>query len=357
MEELPDELLLHVLGFLRDGATLLDCVSLVCKRWRRLAFEPSLWERVCVDVPPCYHRSGSAELFEMVSRAARVVLHAPALLQVDLECFSCELWDELDDDVLFGIGPPACAEHADMKLSALLRTGAKVSRVTNLDSGPGEAPLLPLLQKLSPHLRELHMSSTCEEEHMRALEAMPVLRRLDVHCGGSEDGAVGDPGLPLRLEELRIVVVNMTQLLDVQRMPRLWRLTLHDMSFEEDVALPPTPLAHSGLRWLSVALNSEATLLSLVRAHGSTLEELEVGTASYKHGHDEYGWFPGLADGLARCGLRALRRLSLQRHVPRYYEMAHNTESCRVQLDALTARLAPAVVVKCVQCDGGQMFF
>ncbi|KAJ1519769.1 hypothetical protein ONE63_005025 [Megalurothrips usitatus] len=138
MEELPDELLLHVLGFLRDGATLLDCVSLVCKRWRRLAFEPSLWERVCVDVPPCYHRSGSAELFEMVSRAARVVLHAPALLQVDLECFSCELWDELDDDVLFGIGPPACAEHADMKLSALLRTGAKV-RLRRLRRPTGSA--------------------------------------------------------------------------------------------------------------------------------------------------------------------------------------------------------------------------
>ncbi|XP_034237770.1 uncharacterized protein LOC117643161 [Thrips palmi] len=66
VDDLPDELLVLVFSKLADGATLLDVLPLVCKRWCRLACDPASWAGVRIVV-------GDLEGHE-----ARVLLHAPA---------------------------------------------------------------------------------------------------------------------------------------------------------------------------------------------------------------------------------------------------------------------------------------
>lgn len=50
MDELPDELLLRILGYLDDGRALLDVVPLVCKRWHRVSREREAWASVVIRV-------------------------------------------------------------------------------------------------------------------------------------------------------------------------------------------------------------------------------------------------------------------------------------------------------------------
>jgi hypothetical protein len=71
MDNLPDELLLMILGHVQDPLTLLDNVPLVCRRWQKLAREPHAWAAVCVE-----------GVFTLDK--ARVVLHAPHLRRLEV---------------------------------------------------------------------------------------------------------------------------------------------------------------------------------------------------------------------------------------------------------------------------------
>lgn len=74
MERLPDELLVMVLSEVRDAATLLDAVPLVCRRWRRLA--PLCWDGVPVRLE-CRDNMTTV-------KDARLLLRAPASARLHL---------------------------------------------------------------------------------------------------------------------------------------------------------------------------------------------------------------------------------------------------------------------------------
>ncbi|KAK3930045.1 Formin-like protein 7 [Frankliniella fusca] len=162
---------------------------------------------------------------------------------------------------------------------------------------------LELLQRAAPTLERLEVFNP-REPHLRAVHAMPRLRRLRVVCN--------DNALHAAPPELG--------------------------------ALPP---GHSGLRWLSVYLLPRATTESLLQAHGGTLEELElyVGTPGEEEWPDSCSDLRSL---LGRCGLRALRRLVLWRGG------CHTDTGCREQLAAVRAAL-PGVQVLCCRCDREQV--
>lgn len=81
MDELPDELLLHVLGFVDDGRTLLDSVAPVCRRWFALSRERHAWAGVRLHT---LGDGGGGCHDDEEDAAARVLLHAPALTELAL---------------------------------------------------------------------------------------------------------------------------------------------------------------------------------------------------------------------------------------------------------------------------------
>ncbi|XP_026291175.1 uncharacterized protein LOC113215725 [Frankliniella occidentalis] len=158
---------------------------------------------------------------------------------------------------------------------------------------------LQLLQRAAPTVERLSVNSP-REAHLRALHAMPRLRRL--YVDGDADLYAQPPELP---------------------------------------ALPP---GHAGLQWLRVWGLPRATTQSLLRAHGGTLEELVlwVGTA----GSAGWPWSCGdLHLLLQQSGLRALRRLVLGR-----LGCIHGPAPCREQR-AEVRRVLPGAEVLCDQCD------
>ncbi|KAK3928806.1 Indole-3-glycerol phosphate synthase, partial [Frankliniella fusca] len=162
---------------------------------------------------------------------------------------------------------------------------------------------LELLQRAAPTVERLGVLNP-REPHLRAVLAMPRLRRLAVGC--ADDALRAAP-------------------------PELG-------------ALPP---GHSGLRWLCVLGLPRAILQSLLQAHRGTLEELEleVGTPG------EEVWPYNCSDLhslLGRCGLRALRILVLRRV---WWGDLHTVTACREQLAAVRAALPGVQQVLCSQCD------
>ncbi|XP_026278689.1 uncharacterized protein LOC113206676 isoform X2 [Frankliniella occidentalis] len=182
------------------------------------------------------------------------------------------------------------------------RDAAGVSGVTRLvsvrcDEDPAWS--LQLLQRAAPTLERLSVYHP-REAHLRAVHDMPRLRRLAVHCNNA---AAQLPQLP---------------------------------------ALPP---GHAGLQWLRVCLLPRATTQSLLRAHGGTLEELELGVGTA--GSDEWPRSCGdLHSLLQQTGLRALRRLVLLRR--RAY--SHEPAACSQQR-AEVRRVLPGAEVLCGRCD------
>ncbi|KAK3908693.1 E3 ubiquitin-protein ligase SH3RF2 [Frankliniella fusca] len=184
--------------------------------------------------------------------------------------------------------------------AAALQEAQGVVRLVGVCCDSDPAWSLELLQRAAPTVERLWVLCP-REPHLRAVLAMPRLRRLHVWCG---DDAL-DPAPP------------------------------------ELGALPP---GHSGLRWLRVLLLPRATLQSLLQAHGGTLEELElwVGTPG------ERTWPHSCSDLhslLGRCGLRALRRLVLRRRC------SPPDTACREQLAAVRAALPGVQQVLCSECD------
>ena len=155
-----------------------------------------------------------------------------------------------------------------------------------------------LLQRAAPTVERLGV--TCPREpHLRAVLAMPRLRRLRVQGD--------DTRLPAELG-----------------------------------ALPP---GHCGLRWLRVQRLPRATTRALLRLHGATLEELVLRVGTQREGQ----WPESCSDLhvlLGQCGLRALRRLVLWRGHP-----FHTDTGCRQQREQVRRALPGVQEVLCDRCD------
>ncbi|XP_026287133.1 uncharacterized protein LOC113212585 [Frankliniella occidentalis] len=184
--------------------------------------------------------------------------------------------------------------------AALLAAAPGVTRLVEVNCDGDPAWSLQLLQRAAPTLERLHVRHP-REAHLRAVHAMPRLRRLYV------------VGNALRAQPPE---------------------------------LPALPPGHTGLQWLRVYNIPRATTQSLLRAHGGTLEELElwVGTAG------SIGWWQkscgDLHSLLQHSRLRALRRLMLRRD---WY--SHEPAACREQR-AEVRRVLPGAEVLCDTCDG-----
>ncbi|XP_052126164.1 uncharacterized protein LOC113215182 isoform X4 [Frankliniella occidentalis] len=185
--------------------------------------------------------------------------------------------------------------------AALLAAAPGVTRLVSVRCDKDPAWSLQLLQRAAPTLERLRVICP-REAHLRAVHAMPRLRRLHV---------VGDDALLAQPPELP--------------------------------ALPP---GHAGLQWLWVHRLPRATAQSLLRAHGGTLEELVlyVGTAGSRRWPASCGDLHSL---LQQSGLRALRRLVLRRDIV----CSHERAACREQR-AEVRRVLPGAEVLCSMCDG-----
>ncbi|KAK3919305.1 Paramyosin [Frankliniella fusca] len=160
---------------------------------------------------------------------------------------------------------------------------------------------LELLQRAAPTVERLEVFDP-RESHLRAVHAMPRLRRLRVSADGALDAAAPELG-----------------------------------------ALPP---GHDGLRWLRASRLPRATLQSLLQAHAGTLEELELEVGTPREAEEERSC-SDLHSLLGRCGLRALRRLVLCRFAVVF---SHSDTACWEQCAAVRAAL-PGLQVLCDECD------
>ncbi|XP_026293224.1 uncharacterized protein LOC113217512 [Frankliniella occidentalis] len=199
------------------------------------------------------------------------------------------------------VSPTGPSERQQDK-AALLAEAPGVTQVVRLFCHNDPAWSLQLLQRAAPTLERLRVLYPLEP-HLRAVHAMPRLRRLDV-----------EGGAPLFAQPPELPAVG---------------------------ALSS---GHAGLQWLRVQYLPRATTQSLLRAHGSTLEELEllVGTAGR-------GEWPRICDDLhsllQQSGLRALKRLVLRR-----WSSGHRAAACSEQR-AQVLRVLPGADVLCVECD------
>ncbi|KAK3921953.1 Protein piccolo [Frankliniella fusca] len=241
--------------------------------------------------------------------------------------------------------PPAAARPPTAALD--LPPAAARSPAAALDPPPAEAPPPREMDVVQLALRD---PGEMEEQKAAALqEAQGVERLVGVRCERDHDWCLEllQRAAPT-LERLEVLWPDEPHLRAVHAIPRQRRLRLYcddvlDAAPPELGALPP---GHSGLRWLSVRDLPRATLQSLLRAHSGTLEELELGVGT--PGEEEWPvCCSDLHSLLGRCGLRALRRLVLERERS---DCTHTVTGCREQLAAVRAAL-PGVQVLCGQCD------
>ncbi|XP_034242931.1 uncharacterized protein LOC117646231 isoform X2 [Thrips palmi] len=187
-------------------------------------------------------------------------------------------------------------------------------------------------------------------EHLTVVAWMPALRHLHVHVAPD----VADvPDLPLQLESLDVTNVRRRHLECVQRMPLLRKLALDWSDAPLEVAFPPLPPHHCGLRWLWVALRPASSVLSLVAAHAATLQDLRITCAS----EGDTPWhFADLAARLRCCKLTALRSVVLLRQAPGFPDnkLPHGKDSCRKQKRAVFKDISGDLLgarVLCGECD------
>ncbi|XP_052131329.1 uncharacterized protein LOC113209670 [Frankliniella occidentalis] len=188
-----------------------------------------------------------------------------------------------------------------------------------------------------------------QEKFALLWDAPGVTRLVRVYCHR-------DPAWSLQLlqraaptlERLCVRYPREAHLLAVHTMPRLTRLDVDAALAAQGPELPDLPPGHGGhgLQWLRVGNLPRAWTRSLLRAHGGTLEELQllVGTAESKgtsYSCDD------LNSLLQRSGLRALRRLVLRR-----VGWIHQPAACREQRAEVRGVLPGAeVLVLCDKCD------
>ncbi|XP_052124729.1 uncharacterized protein LOC113206702 isoform X8 [Frankliniella occidentalis] len=262
-----------------------------------LAERAALTESCCV--PPC--TTPSVVVQDRAAPPDPTPAAAPTPPEAPLD-----VWDPPPAEALppremdvFSISQRRLDRDPQQEKASVLRDAPGVTRLVNVYCNFHPAWSLQLLHRAAPTLERLRVDYP-REAHLRAVHAMPRLRRLDV---------VGDTDLLAQPPELP--------------------------------ALPP---GHAGLQWLRMEDLPRATTQSLLRAHGCTLEELElvVGTAGSRVWPKSCGDLHSL---LQQSGLRALRRLVLRRD---WYR--HEPAACREQR-AEVRRVLPGAEVLCSTCD------
>ncbi|XP_052122273.1 uncharacterized protein LOC113212092 [Frankliniella occidentalis] len=201
-----------------------------------------------------------------------------------------------------GITSCSLADELQQEKAVALRDAAEVSRLVSVYCNADPAWSLELLQRASPSVEWLSVYNP-RVAHLRAVHAMPRLRGLEVRC---EDVVFESPSL-----------------------------TLPD--------LPPGH--HAGLRWLRVHRLPRHTLMTLLQAHGHSLEELHLWVST----RGNIVWPHTCCDLrllLQECDLRALRRLVLSR-----VHTLHEADQCDRQRAEVRVVL-PGAVVLCDRCDG-----
>lgn len=186
-------------------------------------------------------------------------------------------------------------------------------------------------------------------ETMLLVQDLKALRKLDVEC---ETFAPDFPDLPMQIEELALARCSKPHLLSIQRMPGLKRLFLDGLGTGlMDFRFSPLPSVHCGLSWLRAATPFEVPLLSLVRAHAATLQEIQLFHSSLESCHP---YVKGLPDFFRHCVFSNLQRLALLRQHYHWWTPNHTAKSCRQQVDELKDALRctnSAVLVVCDICD------
>lgn len=232
---------------------------------------------------------------------------------------------------------------------------------------------MPLLRKLSlinlkgtiakrswlpVSLEELHIKNA-PHELMLQVKSLAHLRKLVVVSEGTDDA----PELPLQLEELALECCSERQALSIQRMPRLRRLSLSELDLISHLTFPARSPLHCGLSWLQIVcdVEADAPLLSLLRAHADTLREIQLfhdsSDARPILSRPQRLYSKGLPGCLRESSFPKLERLVLlRRRRDSWVQPSHSAESCRLQVrelkDALRVRNA-AVSVACDVCDEG----
>ncbi|XP_052132475.1 uncharacterized protein LOC113215079 [Frankliniella occidentalis] len=208
--------------------------------------------------------------------------------------------------------------------------------------GKGSDKLLRVLASHPVHLEELECSGPVEPKVMEEVLKLTSLKRLHIESVQKCDDY---PDLPLQLEEFRIKFPSERQLRSVQRMPALHSLTVWDY-VGPNVTF--TTSEYGTLRWLCVALNTlhKPTMLSLVRAHASSLRELQVYCTISDDELNGSFYFPELGRDLAASGLLHLKRLVLIRPKVKCTDVA----GCLMQRRNLRSVLPSSVGVVCGPC-------
>ncbi|XP_026281651.1 uncharacterized protein LOC113208725 [Frankliniella occidentalis] len=254
------------------------------------------------------------------------------------------------------VGPPLISvltidnEHLEndrLKVNDILRDiPQKWSIPRSLKSLRGDGSE-DLLRVMGPHLEELEFSGEVQPSVMEEVQKLSGLRRLKVKCAKEVDY----PDLPLQLEELYIDRITENQLRCLEHMPRLRSLLVFNYH-GPNLTFPPSQ--HGRLLWLSVCFNTEhkSTMLSLIRAHASSIRELQVSCFSTFSTVNQKFYFPDLGQELAACGLRALRRLVLVRGGCRDKGAGCRDQvaGCLLQRRSIISALPPSVEVVCRYC-------
>ncbi|XP_052120852.1 uncharacterized protein LOC127748951 isoform X2 [Frankliniella occidentalis] len=184
-------------------------------------------------------------------------------------------------------------------------------------------------------------------------------RRMDVRwCRKNMDwtGALLRAVEPT-VEELSLHCPSDDHVRAVQAMPLLQRLSIRCDAYSRIILVPETPRGHAGLRWLSVWRLPRPTLRSLLSAHARTLETLWlfVGTRGPATARWPFAC-PDVHVLLDECRLLALRRLVLARNTeastPHGDHIHHSASACAQQRAAVRAVLMQTEVeVLCDVCD------
>ncbi|XP_026290052.1 uncharacterized protein LOC113214791 [Frankliniella occidentalis] len=250
------------------------------------------------------------------------------------------------------VGPPMLSilsivnedlDDGQLKVTDILRNGRRWKNVRilrNVKGGGSDK----LLRVVAPHLEEVEILGGAELKVMEEVEKMSSLKRLKVEC--REDLNGNYPDLPLQLKELWMRFPKENQIRCVESMARLRSLLIYDYHGPNVTFLPSQ---HGRLLWLGVGLNTDhkATMLSLIRAHALSLQELHIYCAVSNEGDLQLFYFPDLGQDLAASGLHALRRLVFRRST---LDPCTEVDACLLQLRSVRGCLPSSVDVVCEAC-------
>ncbi|XP_034252233.1 uncharacterized protein LOC117651860 isoform X2 [Thrips palmi] len=228
MEDLPDELVLHILRHLSDGFALLDALPLVCRRWHRLCQDVRLWSNVSADTR-----------FWKAQDDPRLLLHAPALRCLSLHRQTAKGIDKDCLPAAVGRSLAVVREAVTVTHGGLLRLGQQ-----------GGGGLLALLWRSRHTLRRVLVpwADASLETPSHRLSFLEVLARIEclevlhLHVGVKTvlqySGQLGQDEATVPLRELQIRACKAASKWTVQR------------AVPEDLVLDLVRRAGAGLREL-----------------------------------------------------------------------------------------------------------